>query len=105
MIVKQGDSPDLPGINLERAQQSREVSHAVPVESPVSSETPKIPSPVSDQIALSLATKLLQQASKAGEEVRLQRILQLKTAIVKEQYRYDPLAVGHALVEAHLLGE
>jgi hypothetical protein len=106
MIVKHGDTPDLSGANLERAQQSREVSHAAPPEAPVTtSEAPKAPSPVNDQIALSLATKLLQQASTAGEQTRLDRILQLKTAIVKEQYRYDPLAVGHALVEAHLLGE
>jgi len=105
MIVKNGDSPDRPGINLERAQQSREVSNAVPPEGPVSSEAPKAPIPVNDQIALSLATKFLQQASKAGEEARLDRILQLKTAIVKQQYQYDPLVVGHALIEAHLLGE
>lgn len=105
MIVKNGDTPDLSGVSLDRAQQSREVSHAAPPESPVTIEAPKVLTPVNDQIALSLATKLLQQASSAGEEVRLQRILQLKTAIVKEQYRYDPLAVGHALVEASLLGE
>jgi anti-sigma28 factor (negative regulator of flagellin synthesis) len=105
MIVKNGETPDLPGINLERAQQSREVSHAAPPAPPVTSEAPKAPTPLNDQIALSLATKLLQQATTAGEESRLQRILQLKTAIVKEQYRYDPLAVGHALIEASLLGE
>ena len=105
MIVKHGNIPDLPGINLERAQQSREVSNATPPEAPVNSEAPKVPTPVNDQIALSLATKILQQASKAGEEARLERILQLRTAIVKEQYRYDPLAVGHALIEASLLGE
>jgi anti-sigma28 factor (negative regulator of flagellin synthesis) len=81
------------------------VAHAAPPEAPVTIEAPKIPIPVSDQIALSLATKLLQQASVAGEGARLDRILQLKTAIVKQQYRYDPLAVGHALIEAHLLGE
>ena len=105
MIVKHGDAPDLPGVNLERAQQSREVSHAAPPEAPVTSEAPKAPIPVNDQIALSLATKLLQQASGAGEEARLDLILQLKTAIVNQQYRYDPLEVGHALIEAHLLGE
>jgi len=105
MIVKNGDTPDLSGVNLDRAQQSREVTHAAPPEAPVTSEAPKVPIPINDQIALSLATKLLQQASTAGEGARLDRILQLKTAIVKEQYRYDPLAVGHALVEAHLLGE
>lgn len=105
MIVKHGQTPDVPGVNLERVQQSREVSHAAPPETPVTSEVPKAPTPVNDQIALSLATKLLQQVSTAGEESRLQRILQLKTAIVKEQYRYDPLAVGHALIEASLLGE
>lgn len=105
MIVKNGETPDLPGVSLDRAQQSREVTHAAPPESPAASEGPKASIPVNDQIALSLATNLLQQASTAGEQARLDRILQLKTAIVKEQYRYDPLAVGHALVEAHLLGE
>jgi anti-sigma28 factor (negative regulator of flagellin synthesis) len=105
MIVNNGDTPDLSGVNLDRTQQSREVTHAAPPEAPVTSEAPKVPTPINDQIALSLATKLLQQASTAGEEARLDRILQLKTAIVKEQYRYDPLAVGHALIEAHLLGE
>ena len=105
MIVKNGETPDLSGVSLDRAQQSREVTHAAPPEAPVTNVAPKAPTPLNDQIALSLATKLLQQASTAGQEARLDRILQLKTAIVKEQYRYDPLAVGHALVEAHLLGE
>jgi len=105
MIVKHGEAPDLSGVSLERAQQSREVSQAAPPVTPATSEAPKASVPVNDQIALSLATKLLQQASTAGEQARLDRILQLKTAIVKEQYRYDPLAVGHALIEAHLLGE
>ena len=105
MIVKHGDTPNVPGIDLERAQQSREVAHAAPPESPVTSSAPKVAGPLNDQIALSLATKLLQQASSAGEQARLDRILQLKTAIVKSQYRYDPLAVGHALIEASLLGE
>jgi anti-sigma28 factor (negative regulator of flagellin synthesis) len=105
MIVKNGETPDVSAVNLERTQQSREVTHAAPPEAPVNSEAPKVPVPINDQIALSLATKLLQQASTAGEGARLDRILQLKTAIVKEQYRYDPLAVGHALIEANLLGE
>ena len=105
MIVKNGEAPDVSAVNLERTQQSREVSHAAPPEAPVTSDAPKAPIPVNDQIALSLATKLLQQTSTAGEEARLDRILQLKTAIVNQQYRYDPLAVGHALIEAHLLGE
>ncbi len=105
MIVKNGETPDLPGVNLERTQQSREVSGAVTPEAPASSAAPKAPTPVNDQIALSLATNLVQQASSAGQQARLERILQLRTAIVKEQYRYDPLAVGHALIEANLLGE
>jgi anti-sigma28 factor (negative regulator of flagellin synthesis) len=105
MIVKNGDSPDRPGINLERTQQPREISTAAAPEAPVTSAAPKAPTPVNDQIALSLATNLLQQASHAGEQARLDRILQLKTAIVKEQYQYDPLVVGQALIEAHLLGE
>jgi len=105
MIVKNGQTTDLPGVNLERTQPSRELSHAAPPETPATSEAPKAPAPINDQIALSLATKFLQQAPSAGEQARLERILQLKTAIVKEQYQYDPLAVGHALIEAHLLGE
>jgi anti-sigma28 factor (negative regulator of flagellin synthesis) len=105
MIVKNQNSPDLPAVNLERTQQSREVSNAAPPETPVSSVPPKAPTPVNDQIALSLATNLLQQASSAGQQAALNRILQLKTAIVKEQYRYDPLEVGHALIEANLLGD
>ena|SRR5579864_5957665 len=105
MIVKHGEVPSLPGVNLDRTQQSREASNAAPPEAPVTSPAPKVAVPLNDQIALSLATKVLQQASNAGEQARLDRILQLKTAIVKEQYRYDPIAVGHALVEASLLGE
>ena len=105
MIVKNGETPDLSGVSLERTQQSREVSNAATPEAPASSAAPKAPTPVNDQIALSLATNLVQQASNAGEQARLERILQLKTAIVKEQYRYDPLAVGHALIEAGLLGD
>ena len=105
MIVKNGETPDVSAINLERAQQSREVSNAATPEVPASSAAPKASTPVNDQIALSLATNLVQQASNAGEQARLERILQLRTAIVKEQYRYDPLAVGHALIEAGLLGD
>jgi len=105
MIVKQGDTPDVAGANLERTQQSREVSNAATPEVPASSAAPKAATPVNDQIALSLATNLVQQASTAGQQASLERILQLRTAIVKEQYRYDPLAVGHALIEAGLLGE
>ncbi len=105
MIVKHGDTPNLPGVSLDRAEQSREVSNAAKPEAPVISEPQRDSVPLNDRIALSLATNLLQQASKAGEQARLDRILQLKTAIIKEQYRYDPLAVGHALIEASLLGE
>ncbi len=104
MIVKNGETPDVPVVSLERTHQSREVSNAQP-ENSVASHAPKLPAPVSDQIALSLATRLLQQASKAGDDVRLERILQLKTAIVKNQYRYDPLVVSRAVIQARLLGE
>src|SRR6202043_4043152 len=79
MIVKNGETPDLPGVNLERAQQSREVSSAVTPEAPASSAAPKAPTPVNDQIALSLATNLVQQASNAGQQASLERILELKT--------------------------
>ena len=105
MIVKHGETPDVPVVSLDRTQQSREVHNAALPENSVASHAPKIPTPVSDQIALSLATRLLQQASKAGDDVRLERILQLKTAIVKNQYRYDPLVVSRAVIQARLLGE
>jgi len=68
MIVKQGDTPDVAGANLERTQQSREVSNAATPEVPASSAAPKAATPVNDQIALSLATNLVQQASTAGQQ-------------------------------------
>lgn len=91
----------MPSPRLERPQ-SHEIGSATET---ASRKVTTIPVPVNDQIALSLATTFLQQAANAGEQVRLERILQLKTALVKEQYQYDPLVVGRALIEAHLRGE
>jgi len=103
MIVKNGETANVPSPSLERSYQSHEITSVS--ESASDSNTTNVPVPVTDQIALSLATKFLQQAANAGGEVQLERILQLKTAIVKEQYQYDPLVVGRALIEAHLRGE
>lgn len=55
---------------------------------------------ITDQIALSLASKLIQPALNADAEVQLERILQLRTAILNEQYSYDPLLMSRALIEA-----
>ena len=103
MIVNNGESANAPGLSLERPQQLHEITN--PTEIASQTTATNAPVPVTDQIALSLATKFLQKATNAGEEVRLERILQLKTAIVKKQYQYDPLVVGRALIEAHLRGE
>ena len=103
MILKNGEIVNVPSPNLERPQQSQETSSATEIAS--NSNPTEVPALVNDQVALSLATKFLQQTAIAGEGVRLERILQLKTVIVKEQYRYDPLVVGRALIEAHLRGE
>src|ERR1700693_4673095 len=103
MIVKIVASANGPSPRLERSHQSHEITSAAKNAS--DSGATQVPVPVNDQIALSLATKFLQPAANAGEQVRLERILQLKTAIVKEQYQYDPFVVGRALVEAHLGGE
>ncbi len=103
MIVNNGESANAPGLSLERPQQSHEITN--PTETASDSDTTKISVPVNDQIALSLATKFLQQAATAGGEVQLERILQLKTAIVKGAVSVDPLVVGRALIEAHLQGE
>lgn len=99
MTIKHGDTPGVSISNLERALESREVSHAN-----TSPSESKVPTPVNDQIALSMASKLLQQTTAAGEEVRLERILQLKTAIQNSQYGVDPMKVSHALIESELLG-
>ena len=102
MIVENGNAANF--LSLARLPRlSHETTHAQ-TEIAANGDAAKVSVPISDQIALSLATKLLQQTADAGDQIRLERILQLKTAIVKEQYSYDPLAVGRALIEAHLRG-
>jgi anti-sigma28 factor (negative regulator of flagellin synthesis) len=103
MIVKNGEMANVPSSNLERSYRLHQIGSATEIASESNAKT--VPVPVSDQIALSLATKFLQKTTNAGEDVRLERILRLKTAIVKEQYQYDPLVIGRALIEAHLRGE
>ena len=103
MVVNNGETAKIPRLSLGPSHQPHEVTGARKILA--ESNATNAPVPVNDQIALSLATKFLQKATNAGEDVRLERILQLKTAIVKEQYQYDPLVVGRALIEAHLRGE
>ena len=101
MIVNNGETANAPGPSLERHQQTHEIT----TETGFKSNATKASIPVNDQIALSLATNFLQQAANPGEDARLERILQLRTAIIKDQYQYDPLVVGRALIEARLRGE
>lgn len=100
MTINNGDTTDVAGLSLDRTIGSREVDTKVTAQ-PAHTEV----EPIDDRIALSIATKLVQQATLAGEQARLNRILELKNAIQTRQYIVDPLAVGHAVIEAHLLGE
>ena len=99
MTIKHGTAVDVSASNLDRTLGSHEVQSATTPQTPN-----KIPATVDDRIALSMATRLVQQALKGGDDARLDRILQLKTAIQKHQYSVDPLKVSHALIEAELLG-
>lgn len=102
MTVNRGHPTETAGLGLDRATAAREAAQSAAAESkPVQPAS----TPVSDHIALSLATNLVQQASSAGDKARIERILELKHAIEARQYRIDPLAVGHALIKAGLLGD
>ena len=98
MTIKTTDSPDVSNANLERTLSAQEATptHAA--------QQPPEPPVLDDRIALSMASRLVQQSETAGESARLTRILELKTAIQKNQYGIDPLVVSHALVEAELQG-
>jgi len=99
MIINRGDSLDLTSSNVGRSAAAQEA------EAQAAIKAPPIPTGVNDQIALSLATNYVQQATSAGSDARLERILALKHAIQAEQYLVEPNAVSHALIRATLLGE
>jgi anti-sigma28 factor (negative regulator of flagellin synthesis) len=97
MTIKNVESPDVSNANLQRTTGSENVSTSTTQQS-------STPAALDDSIALSMASRLVKQSETAGDTERLTRILQLKTAIQKNQYSVDPLAVSHALIEAALLG-
>lgn len=99
MTINPGDTTDVTTAGLARATVTREAAQRA------SDSQADLPIPVNDHIALSLATNLVQQVGQAGENSRLNRILELKHAIQVQQYVVDPMAVSHALIKAHLLGE
>jgi anti-sigma28 factor (negative regulator of flagellin synthesis) len=99
MTIKNGTAVDVSASNLDRTLGSHEVQSAETLQPPT-----KIPVAVDDRIALSMATRLVQQTLEGTDPGRLDRILELKTAIQKHQYSVDPLKVSHALVEAELMG-
>lgn len=100
MRIDNGDKPDVNVTNLDRTLESQDVSPAATAAEAAAKDS----IPVDDRVALSLATNLLQQASQADSSARLARILELKDAIQKNQYRVDPMKVSRALIEAQLLG-
>ena len=99
MIVKIGTIENAPGANLKSYQEPQNTTSGAGIDSNTKAAT--VPVPVNDQIALSLATKFVQDAT-LGQDLRLERIIELKTAILNEQYSYDPLLVGRALIEEAL---
>jgi len=98
MTINNGETPDVSIANLARALGSQDIiaTNNVPA-----SPTPTV---LDDRIALSMASRLVQQSSTEGDSAQLTRILELKTAIEKGQYGVDPLIVSHALIEAELQG-
>jgi len=100
MIINNGQNTGLSLPSVDRSLGSPDVPPAPPPQS----EHPKSVSPLDDSIALSVASRLIEQISHATEPARTARILELKTAIEKKQYGIDPFIVSHALVEAELQG-
>ena len=100
MIINNGETPGLSLPGVDRTLGSPDVA-------PATTTTPQSvqqTSPLDDSIALSVASRLIEQVSNATEPARTARILELKTAIEKRQYSIDPLIVSHALVDAELRG-
>jgi|SRR5690348_11876548 anti-sigma28 factor (negative regulator of flagellin synthesis) len=100
MIINNGQNTGLSLPSVDRSLGSPDV----PPTPPPQSEHQQLVSPRDDSIALSVASRLVEQISQATEPARTHRILELKTAIEKKQYAIDPIIVSHALVEAELQG-
>ena len=100
MTIKSGDAPEVNSLNVGRS------SGPIPVDNSSTPQTVVPPNPITvdDRIALSVATDVVKQTASIGEQARLARVLQLKTAIEKNQYVIDPRAVSHALIESELQG-
>jgi hypothetical protein len=86
MIVKNGEMANAPRSSLDRSSQSHEIASTMEIDSDNNATKVSIDN---DQIALSLATKFLQQAANSGEDAQLERILQLMTAIIKNSINTD----------------
>jgi len=100
MTINSGDTPEVNTLGVDRSAGSQPAENSSVPQIVV----PPNPTTVDDQIALSVATNVVQQASSIGEDARITRVLQLKTAIEKDQYVIDPMAVSHALIESELQG-
>jgi len=100
MTINSGDTPEVNNLNVDRSSGSLPVDHSSTPQTVV----PPNPITVDDRIALSVATDVVKQATTIGEQARLARVLQLKTAIEQNQYVIDPTAVSHALIESVLQG-
>lgn len=100
MTINSGDTPEVNTLGVDRSTVSLPVDNSSVPQAVV----PPNPAAVDDRIALSVATNVVEQASTIGQDARLTRVLQLKTAIEKDQYVIDPMAVSHALIESELQG-
>jgi anti-sigma28 factor (negative regulator of flagellin synthesis) len=98
MTIKHIESPDVSNASLQKATGHDDVSTTPPTQQVPPAES------LDDTIALSVASRFVRASEGAGEGDRLARILELKTAIQKNQYAIDPLAVSHALIAAELQG-
>ena len=95
-----GDTMDASQVNLDQTRSTREV-----FDNNASTPNSTAISPNSDSISLSGISDLVQQALSAGTDARAARVQQLKQLIESNQYPIDPVAVGNAIIGAHLAGE
>jgi len=100
MTINSGDTPEVNALNVDRS------SGSLPVDNSSVPQTVYPPDPITvdDRIALSVATDVVKQTATIGEQARMARVMELKTAIEKNQYVIDPMAVSHALIKAELMG-
>ena len=63
------------------------------------------PGALGDSVALSGASRLIQQALNAGSDARATRVQQLKQQIESGQYVVDPAAISSAILNQSINGE